>query len=362
MPVTWLVPAAFGGLLLMAVPIAIHLLVRHQGKRIVFPSLRFLQMSRLAALRRRTLQDAALLVCRVLIIAASVAALAAPVVRTSGRDQANAGRVVRAVVVAPGEDPSTGAAYAAGAMRAAVFARTRISDSIADAADWLDEQPSVARELVVMAAFRRGQVERTDFATVPAATGIVLARVATAMAPRDIEVPVLVRRGSDLVRVVRQMHVANDSTTVSDGPATRVVETPIRVVAPAAEQALADAALRAVLDAGVRWPAGTPPLQIAWPGRSEAGESVATSLARAIDAAVAAPTDVLEPVLVTDEELTRWSRPPGPPPANASPVDEGDRRWLWGAALALLGVEYWLRRSKAQDHASVVTREEARVA
>ena len=68
MSVLWLSPAAFLGLALIAVPIVIHLLVRQQGRRVDYPSLRFLRSSRLAAFRRRNIQDALLLICRVTII------------------------------------------------------------------------------------------------------------------------------------------------------------------------------------------------------------------------------------------------------------------------------------------------------
>ena len=81
MSIAWLIPAAFAGLALVALPIAIHLLVRQQSRRVAFPSLRFLRQSPLSALRRRSVQDAGLLACRILIIVAAAAALAAPAVK-----------------------------------------------------------------------------------------------------------------------------------------------------------------------------------------------------------------------------------------------------------------------------------------
>jgi len=361
MPVTWLLPAALGGLLLAAVPIAIHLLVRQQGRRVAFPSLRFLQPSRLAAWRRRSIQDAVLLACRILILGAAVAALASPVFRSSGRDRANGSRLVRAIVVAPGEASAAASQLAIGPMRTSVFARATLADSMAEALAWLEDQPWAAREIAVAATFRRGQVSSADLESIPPATGIMLARLSAPAVSRDLEFPVLVRRAGDLVRVVRRVHLEDASTTVTEGPATPVAEPPIRVVASARDAALADAALRAVLAAGVHWPTGTPPVQVNFADGGVAGESAATTLARAIVRAVAAPLGV-EPILMSDEELARWSRPPGPPPPGARPADEGDRRWLWATALVLIAVEYLLRRNSAAESETISTAQEARVA
>jgi len=58
-----------------------------------------------------------------------------------------------------------------------------------------------------------------------------------------------------------------------------------------------------------------------------------------------------EIVPIADRWLREWSRPPGPaaaPDADALRRDDtdNDRRWLWLAALALLAVETWMRRSR----------------
>jgi Aerotolerance regulator N-terminal len=361
MSITWLLPAAFGGLLLAAVPIAIHLLVRQQSRRLEFPSLRFLRPSRLAAWRRRSIQDAALLVCRILIIGAAVAAVASPVLRFSQRNRAYGSRLVRAIVAAPGEVPAAASQLTNGPIRSSVFARSTLADSMAEALAWLDDQPSAAREIAVAAAFRRGQVSYADLANVPPTTGIMLARLSAPAISRDLEFPVLVRRGGNLVRVVRHVRLEDASTIVTEGPASPMAETPIRVVASAKNRVLADAALRAVLAAGVPWPTGTAPIQVSFPDDGVPGESAATTLARAIDRAVASPLGT-EPVLISDEALARWSRPPGPPPPSARPADEGDRRWLWAAALMLIVIESLLRRTSSGESENVTTAKEARVA
>jgi hypothetical protein len=75
-------------------------------------------------------------------------------------------------------------------------------------------------------------------------------------------------------------------------------------------------------------------------------ETAATAVWSALNRTISATE--LEPVTIAREELESWSRPPGPPSATAVPADEGDRRWLWAAALVLLAAEQWLRRDRAR--------------
>jgi hypothetical protein len=83
--------------------------------------------------------------------------------------------------------------------------------------------------------------------------------------------------------------------------------------------------------------------------------SIANSIAPEADASS------LEIMPIADSVLRAWTRPPG---AVIDPridtVERDDRRWLWLAALVLLGVETWLRRSRRPDIA--VAEEESRVA
>ena len=57
---------------------------------------------------------------------------------------------------------------------------------------------------------------------------------------------------------------------------------------------------------------------------------------------------------IADRLLREWARPaaiPSVPVADALRQDEGDndRRWLWLAALCLLGIEMWMRRARSAD-------------
>ena len=72
----WLNPSALFGLAAVAVPVLIHLLVQRRAERFAFPTLRFLQPTRLAAIRRHVLEDLPLLVVRVALLAAGAPATA----------------------------------------------------------------------------------------------------------------------------------------------------------------------------------------------------------------------------------------------------------------------------------------------
>ena len=100
----WLQPAVLWALAAVALPIAIHLLARARSRRMLFPSLKFLRESQVAALRRRAIDDWPLLIVRLLVVAAATAALAAPVFVSAGRRAAWDRRVARAILIVPGSD------------------------------------------------------------------------------------------------------------------------------------------------------------------------------------------------------------------------------------------------------------------
>ena len=61
----WLNPSALFALAAVAAPILIHILIQRRAERFPFPTLRFLQPTRLAAIRRHLLEDLPLLAVRV---------------------------------------------------------------------------------------------------------------------------------------------------------------------------------------------------------------------------------------------------------------------------------------------------------
>lgn len=380
MSILWLAPAALLGLALAAWPIAIHLLVRQQSRRVDYPSLRFLRQSQLAAFRRRAIQDAPLLICRIAIVGAAVAALAGPVFETPSRSAGHAQRVARAVVLEAGAQAADGGEAAGDAFVSRSFARRDLADAVADAQRWLSEQPPAAREVVFAGAFRRGQITPGLLQSVTAATGIRFVSTPSAFASRELVVPVLTIRDGGFAIERRQLRLADDATSVTDGAVTRIGDDIVRILAAPSDQPLAAAALRAAVGAGIRWSDPPTGVLVVWAGADESevqrvqGATVirmdrpvpaamaASAVADAVSRVVSAPLEAFEPVRIGDEDLRSWSRPPGASPADARPADEGDRRWFWLLALVLLALEHWLRRSSARQSDAVEPPAEARVA
>jgi hypothetical protein len=337
--VVFLSPLVWLGALAVLLPIAIHLLTRATRTPVTFPTIRFLETTRLSATSRHRIQDWPLLLLRVAIVLIAVAALAGPIVVTPAREAAWRARVARAVVLedrtaAPDDELRSAAA-------GRTFARQRLRDAVSDAVRWLEQQEPSTREIVVLSAFRRGVTDAADFATVPAHIGIRLVRTADGSGVREREISRLVWRDGRAVRVLERMTLGPDATELREIDADPLDEIPVRVTASPEEQPLADAALRAVLRRGLRLPpAGLlEPITVAWPGDVE-------RLAAALEARLAAPMDQWEPETLSDAELAAIAREPqvdGRP----TPVDTGDRRTLWAIVLVLVIAETWLRRGAA---------------
>lgn len=380
MSILWIAPLALAGLALIALPIAVHLFARQPVRTLRFPSLRFLHETQLAAFRRRRIEDAALLVCRAAIVAAAAAALAGPIFQTPARTAGYANRMSRAVVLAGvgGEEGERGEAGAYDVFRSARFHRDRLVDAVADAARWLEAQPPSLREVLVVGRLPHGEVDAVDFSSLPQDVGI---RFATSpiMVAAEVESSVLTLRDGRLMHVTQRMRPTPDATTVSEGNAVAVPANLVTIAARQADAPLADAALRAALGAGVPWEDFNQRVAIVWPGGDEFAAtasdanvrvirmpvpSPASSAADAVLAALkrASPPIRYEPFAISYAQLDAWSRPPGPPPADAPIADEGDRRWLWGLALALLMLEAWLRRHRNRVNEGETQEPEARVA
>lgn len=349
MSVVWLAPIALSGAALIVLPVAIHLFVRQQAKRVLFPSLRFVGETQLAAFRARRIEDLWLLLVRAAVIALATVALAGPVWQTESRRAATASRVSRAIVEI--DDAST-VVETQPAFRSATFHRTLTADAIADAIRWLNAQPSSAREIVFRGAMRRGVVGEADLAGVPVDIGIRFVPSNTP-AESDITLPILTLRDGELWRIDRRVHLTADATSVTAGQGRPVKSGLIRISGQ--DQAIAEAALRVALGVGVPWRDFETPVQIRLPDNTPVADA-ADVVMRLLQRVSAPP--LVEPQMIAPEQLEKWTRPPGPPSDAAPIADEGDRRWVWLAVLALLGVEWFVRRRAAREAIAV----EARVA
>jgi hypothetical protein len=415
MSVSWLTPAAWWGLASLAVPILIHLLARERNRRMWFPSLRFLRATRVSALKRRRISDWLLFVVRSLILAFAVAALAAPVFVSDARWRSWNARITRAVVIAPVPPGAStivpqAAALAAEARRGSfaseIFDPTEtIADGLRDAAEWLGRQPPSLREVVVIGDFRVGALTAQHFAPLTPATGIRLLPVADPAPLRNVRLRATADDGTGVV-VAQTLDLAlTDQTTTVERRTDGTPAPAIRVIAALQDQRRADAALRAVLAEGIVLPRGntrrivvefagsseTQPLEqparelwmrraleqlpgmdggardgqlVVRTGSSAADPDVASTLARVIAVALADDLGELEPNRLPAGLLAQWSRPAGEVPRDAVPGDEGDRRYFWAAALVLLLLEQWIRRSRrsAPDELTSADRQEERVA
>ena len=389
----WLAPMAGAGLVLIAVPILIHLLARRESRRVPFPSLRFIPSSTLASLRRRTLADWPLLVLRVLIVVAAVAAAAAPVFVSDTRRAGWNDRYARALVVA-GDAPEVENLLReeeTASFRAERFARPHLADAIRDAAYWLRAQPPARRELVIAGDVREGAISVADFAVLDGNAGIRF--VPSAQGIREVshemegvgEMP-----DGGVMRYRARITPTTRHTEAVFVPDERTSSPRFDIRAGPDEQPVADALQRAMTREGIALSAGTSrPVAVVFEGAPQSA-STATSgspsgptaawarrvLARiptlrgeqsGNDLLVHAPMRVTDPrapalvaniVKVASEEslvhlepraetaatLARWSRASGPSPSDALPADEGDRRWLWLSALVLLVLEQVMRR------------------
>jgi hypothetical protein len=227
----WLNPLAWLGLTAVAVPVVVHLLAHQRAKRVPFPTLRFLRPTRLAAIRRRALEDMVLLAVRSAIIVAAVAAFAGPLWVTSARQaQWNQRLVTETVDSSP------------------------LSEGIHRAIARLESAPPARQELVVAAPLTIGSVTAADLAVIPAHVGIRFIRTGDLPATRTAEAAALLTPEGE---VQRRVTLVGSETRVHEAPAAAAgASWPIEIVAPARLQRTVDAVQAAVLV--VRAPAPSP--------------------------------------------------------------------------------------------------------
>ena len=442
----WLNPAAWIGLLAVAGPLVIHILVQRKAERLAFPSLRFLQQGRLASIRRHLLEDVPLLAIRGAIVGAAVAALAGPLIVTRTQRQAWNARVVRAIVV-QGADGArrlradSASASIAEAFLSQTFETPAVSDAIPRAVAWLENAPPARRELLIVGPLALGSMSADDLALIPPGIGIRFEQSGGLPAERSIAGGRVLASGSIVVQ--QQVRLKDIETSVQETGAAAPDLFPVDVVcstdarpavdaaigaarsqrlwAPAAnrrarlvlldpsidpvaaaaggpvtESWIADAVASIARDrdlqtAGAQTPAGLSdprwnampwqPLLLAADGRpvAVAGASraslvvvsraapsslVTPLLLRAMVNALGGPPDLrqAEVLPIPESQLRAWSRPPALVTApRVERVERDDRRGLWILVLALLALETWVRRARAEEKTSTYE-EDVRVA
>lgn len=384
-----LAPAAWWGLIAIAVPILVHLLVRGRAPRVLFPSVRFIPAAPLAAVRVRLLSDRGLLLLRAGIIALAVWALTGPVFVTDRRREMWTHRVARAVVLSGtgGEGERLAADEARGAFAHARFAAPVLADALRDAAEWLDVQPPAARELVVVGDLHEGALTQHDLAAVPRAAGIRFVTTAATVERVTINLHGIASLAPGSASAYRAAVTATpEETRVAYGREQAPV--PVRTAAAPGEAQRAEELLEAVLHDGVLW--GRRPdrqLTLAFDGSPLARQDLAPAseswmletlaaaaglrggvtegrlvvvmpmrasdpgaaqvIARVVRTAYTESLDDLEPRRIPRAQLDAWSRPGAGLPADVPLRDEGDRRWIWLMVLSLLVAEQRLRRGDA---------------
>jgi hypothetical protein len=239
--VIWLNPLALFALAAVAAPILIHILVQRHAERFAFPTLRFLKPTRLAAIQRHLLEDAALLAVRAAILAAAAGALAGPLVVTPLRRQDWDRRIVRAVVVDEDARASDGgtAAY-----QTRQFTGPSLRDGIRRAVAWLENAPPARRELVVVSPLRLGALDAADVAAIPTSIGIRFESSGDLPQARTLAAGTLAN-GAGLLS--REVTLTGTQTLVRETPAQGGPAWPIDVVHAPAAKAAVDAAKAAVL-------------------------------------------------------------------------------------------------------------------
>jgi hypothetical protein len=261
----WLHPLAWLGALAVGAPLLIHLLVHRRAQILLFPTLRFLEPTRRASIRRHRLDDVSLLLVRGAVLTVATAAFAGPVLITSARRAAWDTRVVRAVVTESSSEVPV-RAESESAFRATVIDTADLKSGIRRGVAWLDDAPPARRELVVVSAFPLSSISSADIRSVPEGVGIRFVRVGDLPARRTLGGlatlgPAITGEphSRPALPAVASRH---DVSVVLDGPRTSVSDAaagtariPIEIDVPQLLGETASAALDAVLSQRVPAPA-----------------------------------------------------------------------------------------------------------
>jgi hypothetical protein len=269
----WLHPAALLGLAALGGPVLVHLLRRQRAERIVFPSLRFVEATRTAAVRLRLPSDLALLALRLGIVALAAIALAQPILVTGARQRAWAARTSRVIVL----DTSPSMRAEAAGARAAARAEADASDDAAvieteDPAAGIEEAVSRLqamapgrREIVVISDFQQGALGPAAIARVPGHAGL---RFVPWGQPRPVATVVGARLlgAADIPAREPALTLGETATAVTIRPIPAPDANGLRLLAPAAEGQQIQRLLMVLARAGTPAPRPEEPLAVVFPG------------------------------------------------------------------------------------------------
>ena len=406
----WLNPWAWLGIAGVALPVVIHLLARGHARVRRFPSLRFLEPSRLLPTRRTRIQDPLLLALRCAVVLLAVAALAQPVLLTSHRRQALDRGLARAIVVdtsasmrrtlTTGMIALDSARRAAGRLASDAQASVVVESNdpghaLTGAATGLARQGRRG-ELVVLSDFQRGQIDSADIASIPAGVGVSLYHLGVVDSARaelrssnGFARASWVGNRTDAEWDGREPHADVRPVLLLGGLADSVALSATRIAASSVAQPLPFDTSRRVAVVFPRYvgraelQASARPSYAPWMVdllmrlRAEGFDAIQSGVARVDNAdrlvlftgvapgslpaarlaaivshatSVAPPARELDPESLPQSTVGGWQRPvPVAAPIGARPRDESapyDGRWLWLAALALLMAEIPLRRQR----------------
>jgi len=296
MTLYWINPLALLALAAAAVPVLAHLLRRHRAVRVPFPTLRFLEDSRAAAVRLRSLSDRGLLALRIAILAAAVVAAAQPELLTARQWAGYDARISRAIVV--DTSPATAdverqrnEAVASAGQGSAGLIEIRTADvgrSLCAAAARLLDGPVARREIVVISGFLHGTVTDADVGCVPPDVGLRFIPITAA--PGNARMVTLEGVAAGGMALDQQVAFEGTRTRVILSPRTGADTIAPAIVASPDEALPVTRLLRAVARSGA--PAATPgrPLSFIFPPAPLAAVEPPRA-AWMIDALVAARAD-----------------------------------------------------------------------
>ena len=402
----WLLPAALAGLAAVIGPLIVHLLRRQRARTLVVPTVRFIPTVDQSVVRVRMPTDVPLLLLRMAIVACAALALARPLFLTGSRAAAWADRVARVVVVDVGNPEATAAANEAASaeLQAATFSQqidaAQPGSVLRRASAWLNDAPPARREIVVISDFRLGVLDDSLVRSIPETIGVRFVPVRpTVPATREVGTGAVLATGGGFERRAR----IDDKSTAATFTRQSSAMNGLRLLTAPGDEQDAATLVRVVSRAGAFAPSASEPIVVRFaggPSLPSEGKPVANGWALPVarrllrdaddanypvTAAIGADGTLMvdvnarpgtliaaevlkaaldarrDPQFTAAQEIARipsrtleaWGRAPAPADTAAwQRSEESDSRWFWIAALVLLGVESWMRRSRSRPAAN----------